>query len=78
MPRIRTGDLHDRLRSLTMLAARLAIFLAVFVMAAARGGRAGQAYQPRRGDRSRFHRRCAQDFDAQWRGAIGEGADRRD
>jgi proline iminopeptidase len=36
MPRTRTGDLHDRLRSLTMLAARLAIFLAVFVMAAAR------------------------------------------
>src|SRR6201988_1340199 len=38
MPRTRAGDLHDRLRSLTMLAACLAIFLAVFVMAAARGG----------------------------------------
>src|SRR6266481_2335763 len=36
MPRTRTGDLHDRLRSLTTLAAHLLSFLAVFAMAPAR------------------------------------------
>ncbi len=36
MPRTRMSDLHDWLRSLTTLAARLITFLAVFVMAAAR------------------------------------------
>ena len=36
MPRTNTSDLHDRLRSLTTLAARLITFLALFVVASAR------------------------------------------
>jgi hypothetical protein len=36
MPRTRTSDLHDRLWSLTTLAAHLLIFLAVFAMSPAR------------------------------------------
>src|SRR5258708_7816927 len=36
MPRTRTSDLHDRLRSLTTLAAHLLTFLAVFAVSPAR------------------------------------------